>query len=92
MSSSNAQLNCTNGFIFHHEFGWVLDHSSNPLYGWPMKKVLIGNPYKVPANDLYGRLFFYIVDKMKTFVNCLKTKKLFIHLYDEDARILMPKF
>jgi hypothetical protein len=60
----------------HPELGWVLDHSSNPLYGWPMKKVLENNPYKVPDNDLYGRLFFYIVEKMKIFIQLIKTQKI----------------
>ena len=40
MSSGNAHLNTTNNFLFDPELGWVLNQESNPLYGWPMKKVL----------------------------------------------------
>jgi hypothetical protein len=71
MSSTNAQLNTPNDFLLHPELGWVLDHDNNPLYGWPMKKVLSTNPYNVPKNDLYGRLYFYLVDKMKLFVKAI---------------------
>jgi hypothetical protein len=89
MSSGNAQLNTTNGLIFHPEHGWVLDHQSNPLYGWPMKKVLSKNPYNIPKNDLYGRLYFYIVERMKVFIRALKTGKIKFFLYCKDAKDLM---
>jgi hypothetical protein len=56
-----------------------------------MKKVLQSNDYDVPTNDLYGRLFYYIVDKMKDFVELIKTKKVFIHIYDKDAIDLLEE-
>ena len=56
-----------------------------------MKRVLSSNPYDVPANDLYGRLYFYIVDKMTEFVALIKTKKLKFHMFCADAKDLMPK-
>ena len=73
MSVTNAHINSVNFMIMHPKYGWVIDQQSNPLYGWPMKKVLQSNDYDVPINDLYGRLFFYIVDKMKDFVELIKT-------------------
>lgn len=55
-----------------------------------MKKVLSSNPYDVPQNDLYGRLYFYIVDKMKQFVALAKTGRIHFHLFNQDAKDLLP--
>ena len=40
-----------------------------------MKKVMSTNPYKVPKNDVYGRLYFYLVDKLRKLSDLLKTNK-----------------
>lgn len=54
-----------------------------------MKKVLASNPYDVPENDVYGRLYFYIVDRMKKFVSLANTKKVEILLTSQNAVNLM---
>ena len=56
-----------------------------------MKKILDQNPYNVPKNDLYGRLYFYIVDKMKSLVKLIKSGKLKFIMYKMNAIDLMPK-
>ena len=71
--------------MLHPEHGWVLDQESNPLYGWPMKKVLATNKYNVPENDLYGRLYFYIVERMKQFVALVQSKRVIFHLSCDNA-------
>ena len=92
MSSMNAQLNVANMLILHPEHGWCLDHGSNPLYGWPMKKVLSTNKYDVPENDLYGRLYFYIADRINTLISLMKTNRLKFHIYQQDAIDLLKQF
>jgi hypothetical protein len=87
----NANLNCPNNYLFHPELGWVLNQESNPLNGWPRKKVLASNPYNVPENDLYGRLYFYIVDRMKAFVKLVQSKRIFFKVTSENAVDLMKQ-
>jgi len=57
-----------------------------------MKKVLASNNYDVPVNDLYGRLFFYIVDKMTNFVSIIKSKRIFFHFSCKNAIDLLEEF
>lgn len=85
-------MNTANQMIMHPEFGWVVDMDNNPLYGWPLKKVFATNPCEVPKYDLYGRLYFYIVDKLSKFVAVLKSGRVHFHMYNEDAVKLFQKF
>lgn len=59
---------------------------------WPMKKVLASNKHKVPEHDVYGRLYFYIVDKMRAFVDLAQSGKLKITLSSEDPLKLLREF
>lgn len=91
LSCHYGHLFGVNQFIKHEVQGWVLPPLSNPLHGWPMKKLLNQNPYNLPENDLYGRLYFYLVDKLKILVALLKTNLLKFEFYNEGDEKLMRK-
>ena len=54
-----------------------------------MGKVLSDNKYNLPKNDLYGRLYFYLVDQLKKFVKLIATKKVVFYFYNDNALNLL---
>ena len=66
---------------------WLQKDSADPIDSWPVEAVQnSGMSHAIPKEDRYGRLYFYIRDKLEAF--CLRTsnmKKLRFHLYCLDA-------
>lgn len=78
MNINHNALVCPNPFLLHPEHYWVVLQNSDPLHGWPMRKILSSNnPYDVPPNDLYGRLYFYLVEKLKLLVSSFTRSRYF---------------
>ena len=66
---------------------WLQKDSADPIDSWPTEAVQSsGKNHGIPKEDRYGRLHFYIRDKLETF--CRRTasaQKLRFHLYCVDA-------
>lgn len=66
---------------------WLQQDSADPINSWPIEAVQSsGMSHGIPKKDQYGRLYFYIRDKLERF--CQRTasaKKLLFHLYCMNA-------
>jgi hypothetical protein len=91
--SLHAQHTAPNRFIMHPAFGWMVPDSADPLQGWPLEEVFsFAESQKLPANDIYGNLFFYVRDQLDKFVSKLEKHSISMTLYCEDAQDLVQRF
>ncbi len=80
-----------NKFILHPLYGWTPPESADPLDGWICEEFLLDKKSSCPKNDLYGRLYFYLREKMIEFVKQLSTHKIEFHIFCEDAVSMSEK-
>lgn len=59
--------------------------SADPQNGWEMKTVLTAN-YGPAPNDVYGKLYHFLVDLFKQFHGQLRNRSLSFQLHRQDAR------
>ena len=66
---------------------WLQKDSSDPVDGWPVEAVKSsGMNHGIPEEDRYGRLYFYVRDKLETFCRRIASaKKHRFHLYCVSA-------
>ena len=66
---------------------WLQQDSADPTDSWPIEAVQSsGSNHGVPKEDWYGRLYFYIRDKLEQFCQKIASGKMFrLHLYCMNA-------
>ena len=66
---------------------WLQQDSADPIDSWPIEAVQSsGAKHGIPKEDWYGRLYFYIRDKLEQFCQKIATGKIFrLHLYCMNA-------
>ena len=66
---------------------WLQQDSADPTDSWPIEAVQrSGSSHGIPKEDWYGRLYFYIRDKLEQFCQKIASGKMFrLHLYCMNA-------
>ena len=66
---------------------WLQKDSADPIDGWPIEAIQSsGSNHGIPKEDCYGRLYFYIRDKLEQFCQRIASGKMFrLHLYCMNA-------
>lgn len=72
--------------FFRDERSWPVLEDHFPLLGWKLEEVL--DITGLPQNDLYGKLFFYLQNKFRRFVDKLRNKSFRLYLCCQDAVVL----
>ena len=66
---------------------WLQQDSADPIDSWPIEAVQSsGSNHSIPKEDWYGRLYFYIRDKLEHFCQRIACGKMFrLHFYCMNA-------
>lgn len=84
--ADEEQHDILNGLLFDPKFGWSMNDSSDPMEGFAVPDVIAsGHRHGVPANDLYGHLYFHVRDLLLTFVAKCRHHTVHITLTAADA-------
>ncbi|TFK46609.1 hypothetical protein OE88DRAFT_1667211 [Heliocybe sulcata] len=87
--SAHRHFNCANLSLFSAEGEWLQDDNTTPLHGWELKSVLeAGKRHGAQRADLYGCLYFFLTDELRTFARRLRRFKVNFHVYNDDVRDL----
>ena len=66
---------------------WLQHDSADPIDSWPIEAVQSsGSNHGIPKEDWYGRLYFYVRDKLEHFCQKIASGKMFrLHFYCMNA-------
>ncbi|KAH8089940.1 hypothetical protein BXZ70DRAFT_899118 [Cristinia sonorae] len=88
----NDRFNTPNRYLFSPEGQWLQDDLADPLESWNVADVLAaGQKYGVPRADLYGCLYFYLRDQLRSFAERLRTFDVSFHIFNFDASDLATR-
>ena len=75
--------------FYHGSKNWLMDDKADPSDGWPTLDV---QRTAWPASqDWYGKLFTYICDELKRFLECLGKAQINFDMYSVDVKEL-PRY
>ncbi|OJD34037.1 mynd finger family protein [Diplodia corticola] len=78
-----AGFDVPNPTMFQERGVWPMMDSADPLAGWPLDEVL--RKTGVAKNDIYGGLFFYLIEVFVDFCERILTRKIDFVLLNVDA-------
>ncbi|RDB18739.1 hypothetical protein Hypma_014684 [Hypsizygus marmoreus] len=88
-STGNDHFNLLNRFLFSPQGKWMQDDLANPLESWEIPPVIkAGKSHGATRADLYGCLYFFLSDQLRTFVERLRTLRVHFRLFSQDASVL----
>ncbi|KAA1470765.1 hypothetical protein DENSPDRAFT_798192 [Dentipellis sp. KUC8613] len=75
--AATAHFDRPNRFMLSPTGKWIEDDLADPLLGWPIEDVMeAGKAHGVQRADVYGALYFYLMDQLRTFIDRLHTLKI----------------
>ncbi|KAA1470767.1 hypothetical protein DENSPDRAFT_929086 [Dentipellis sp. KUC8613] len=82
-----------NSYLLSPEGKWLLDDLADPLQGWPIEEVMkAGKAHGVQRGDVYGALYFYLTDQLRTFIDRLHTIDINITFFAGTASELSKQY
>ncbi|KAK2757688.1 hypothetical protein FQN54_004657 [Arachnomyces sp. PD_36] len=76
-----------NPTFFQNIDTWPMKDDANPLEGWPMAEV--EDTASGPASaDIYGKLFYYVREMLRSFLDRLRSLKISFRLFQVDVSSL----
>ncbi|KZT23891.1 hypothetical protein NEOLEDRAFT_1068587 [Neolentinus lepideus HHB14362 ss-1] len=85
----NAHFNVPNRSLFSPSGSWLLNDHVTPLESWDLKSVIeTGKLHGAQRAEIFGCLYFFLTDQLRTFARRLRQFSISFHLYSEDARDL----
>ncbi|KAF8891945.1 hypothetical protein CPB84DRAFT_1783894 [Gymnopilus junonius] len=82
-------MSAPNKFLFSPDGQWLQDDMASPLESWNVEDVIAGGKaHGAQSADLYGCLYFYLSDQLRTFARRLRKFKISFKVLTEDVRDL----
>jgi len=82
----NNHFNTTNKFLFSPQGKWLQDDLADPLESWSISDVIsAGRAHGALNGDLYGCLYFYLQDQLRSFSERIRRFHVTFHLLEKDA-------
>ncbi|KAF8626500.1 hypothetical protein AX17_006553 [Amanita inopinata Kibby_2008] len=71
--AANAHFNVPNASLFSLDQKWLQTDFADPLHGWDVNTVIrCGNAHGATSEDIYGCLYFFLADQLRTFARRLR--------------------
>ncbi|CAL1711964.1 unnamed protein product [Somion occarium] len=87
--SSTSTFSAINPFLFAtadaNDEVWVQNDAVSPLEAWKPTVVTVGQDYGCKREDIYGCLYFYLLDQLRTLATRLRSFNVQMHFYDRDG-------
>ncbi|TFK46601.1 hypothetical protein OE88DRAFT_1667202 [Heliocybe sulcata] len=88
----NAHFNVPNRSLFSPTGSWLLNDHVTPLESWDLKSVVAaGTAHGAQRADIFGCLYFFLTDELRTFARRLRQFRTTFHVYNEDASDLAER-
>ncbi|KAJ2921018.1 hypothetical protein H1R20_g16078, partial [Candolleomyces eurysporus] len=82
----NFHFDTPNVSLFSLNGRWLQDDSSDPLEGWDISAVIAaGKAHGARPEDIYGCLYFYLTEQLRTFAKRLRELSISFKLYSTEA-------
>ncbi|KZT23913.1 hypothetical protein NEOLEDRAFT_1068540 [Neolentinus lepideus HHB14362 ss-1] len=87
----NAHFNFPNRSLFSPNGTWLQNDHVTPLESWDIESVIeAGKRHGAQRADLFGCLYFFLTEQLRTFSKRLRQFRISFHVFNEDAQNL-PK-
>ncbi|KDQ11252.1 hypothetical protein BOTBODRAFT_57568 [Botryobasidium botryosum FD-172 SS1] len=85
----NDHFSHPNQLLFSSECEWLQDDLANPLESWDIPSVVAaGKAYGALRADIYGCLYFYLSDQLRSFAERVGRFQINFQLFCQDASVL----
>ncbi|KAF9239784.1 hypothetical protein BU15DRAFT_46298 [Melanogaster broomeanus] len=85
----NAHFNVPNPSLFSPDGEWLQTDYADPLGSWDLDKVFqSGIAHGAKAEDIYGCLYFFLSDQLRTFARRIRELRISFHVFNSDASAL----
>ncbi|KAA1477214.1 hypothetical protein DENSPDRAFT_828525 [Dentipellis sp. KUC8613] len=85
----NNEFNRPNRFLFSPDGRWLQNDHASPLESWNLEEIIkTGNAHGASSEDIFGCLYFFLSDQLRTFTQRLKRFRINFHLLNQNATTL----
>ncbi|KAF9225919.1 hypothetical protein BS17DRAFT_777877 [Gyrodon lividus] len=82
----NAHFNVPNPSLFSPAGEWLQTDYADPLGSWDLDQVFqSGKAHGAQAEDIYGCLYFFLSDQLRTFARRIREHRISFHVFNSDA-------
>ncbi|TFK25256.1 hypothetical protein FA15DRAFT_590857 [Coprinopsis marcescibilis] len=83
------EFDCANSSLFSLDGRWLQSDFADPLEGWDIAEVVeAGKKYGACSEDIYGCLYFFLSDQLRTFASRLRRFHITFTLLSLDMTVL----
>jgi len=87
--AENGHFNTPNRLLFSPSCEWLQTDHANPLDSWEIPDIIeVGKAHGAQRADIYGCLYFYLSEQLRTFAERLGTFRINFQLFCKDASVL----
>ncbi|OAX31589.1 hypothetical protein K503DRAFT_777457, partial [Rhizopogon vinicolor AM-OR11-026] len=84
--AANAHFNIPNASLFSLDGKWLQTDYADPLEGWDIGPILeAGRAHGAQPEDIYGCLYFFLSDQLRTFARRLREFWISFHVVTTEA-------